>query len=78
MVIGGSKSSILPVLSGVPQGSIIGPLLFVLFINDLSDNISQGTNITLYADDTKYGEQLNVKTIKTSSKEILHLSTCGP
>ena len=53
VVIGGSKSSILPALSGVPQGSIIGPLLFVLFINDLSDNISQGTNIALYADDTK-------------------------
>ena len=71
MVIGGSKSSILPVLSGVPQGSIIGPLLFVLFINDLSDNISRGTNIALYADDTKiYGENLDVKMIKISFKEI--------
>ena len=46
-------SKILPVISGVPQGSVVGPILFTLFINDIHKNVSEGTNIALYADDTK-------------------------
>ena len=46
-------SSTKNVVSGVPQGSIIGPLLFVLFINDITICLSSGTNIAIYADDTK-------------------------
>ena len=53
VVIGDSTSSRKPVLSGVPQGSILGPILFVLFINDLPAGLSPGTNLALYADDTK-------------------------
>ena len=53
VVIGDMSSSPLPVESGVPQDSILGPLLFVLFINDICTCVSDGTNIAPYADDTK-------------------------
>ena len=53
VVIAGNKSGMANVRSGVPQGSILGPLLFVLFIDDMSEVVSDDTNIALYADDTK-------------------------
>ena len=53
VVIGNHRSSSKPVTSGVPQGSILGPLLFVLFINDLPQGLNSETNIRLYTDDTK-------------------------
>ena len=52
--IGDSVSSPLPVLSGVPQGSIIGPFLFLLFINDITGCVhSQSVKVSLFADDSK-------------------------
>ena len=53
VVIGGTQSNLKCVKSGVPQGSILGPLFFVLFINDMAECVSEATQVALYADDTK-------------------------
>ena len=49
--VGGEFSNLKDVLSGIPQGSVLGPLLFVLYINDLPDSIKSFAK--LFADDLK-------------------------
>ena len=53
VILDNSSSEYIDVLSGVPQGSILGPLLFILFINDIYKGLDKDTSIGLYADDTK-------------------------
>ena len=50
VVLNGQVSTWTSVNAGFPQGSILGPLLFLIYINDLSDNL--WANVKLFADDT--------------------------
>ena len=57
VVLNGQSSTWLPVTAGVPQGSILGPLLFLIYINDLSNNLS--STAKLFADDTSLFSVVN-------------------
>ena len=52
VTVDGSTSNPCKVLSGVPQGTVLGPLFFLIYINDIQDNLSPGTTIRLFADDS--------------------------
>ena len=59
--LNGKTSNKKIVRSGVPQGSVLGPLFFIVYINDLPLNLNQQTENTLFADDSS---------LSTSNKEI--------
>ncbi|ORD93263.1 RTJK, partial [Enterospora canceri] len=65
VVLNGVSSQWLNVKSGVPQGSVLGPILFLIYVNDIDDGIS--CKISKFADDTKIASKVTT----TSDREVL-------
>ncbi len=65
VVVDGKNSKWIHVDSGVPQGTVLGPLLFLLFINDIPKCVSKETTMRLFADDC-----IVYRTIKTMQDQI--------
>ena len=66
VVVEGVESTPSLVLSGVPQGTVLGPLFFLVYINDISKGLTEGTKIRLFADDS-----LLYRTIKTPNDSAI-------
>jgi len=73
VTISGQYSEWVDVSSGVPQGSILGPLLFAIFVNDLDNKLIN--NILQFADDTKmWGKVNTVEEVQSMQKDLSTLT----
>ena len=72
VMILGAKSTSLNVCCGVPQGSIMRRLLFITYINNLQDYLTEG-NVSLYADNTHYTLHLHLKYYAQFDFTVFHL-----
>ena len=71
--IGSSFSKFSPVSSGVPQGSVLGPILFNLFVNDITDNLDNTTTSKMFADDIKIYSEFDTNTTTCNLQTHLDL-----
>ena len=53
VAIGGEQSSIVDVVSGVPLDSVLGPLCFIIYTDDVTSKVSPTSTISLFADDIR-------------------------
>ena len=70
VVVDGESSDTIHVKSGVPQGSVLGPCLFLAYINDLPNKVS--SNARLFADDTAVDRKIKSSVDQESLQEDLH------
>ena len=76
VVIDGATSQWASVTSGVPQGSLLGPLLFIIFINDLPGVAIGDVFTSLYADDTKVYHNINtIEDCMSMQKTLTNMDT---
>ena len=67
------KSNLKTINTGVPQGSVLGPLLFLLYVNDISNAIkNKFCNIMLFADTNVFVMGSNLNKIKNDTEDVLH------
>ena len=72
VVINGEESDWVDVLSGVPQGSVLGPLLFLIYINDIDDAAPFIKVMKKFADDTKLGHPVTSENDRKQLQEQLN------
>ena len=75
--LGNQSSELLPIKQGVPQGSIFGPVLFLLFVNDMPLNIFKST-MDIYADDTTISSSANWNEISKLQEALLEDLVINP
>jgi len=74
VIVEGHSSDTVPVMSGVPQGSVVGPSLFLAYINDLPDSLK--SRVRLFADDTVVYLTINSKSdAETLQADLAKLET---
>ena len=70
VVINGTQSSYVPVTSGVPQGSVLGPILFLVYVNDMPEVID--CVIKMFADDTKLYSKISTEQDKLCLQDSIN------
>ena len=73
VVVDGEVSNWKSVLSGVPQGSVLGPILFLIYINDLDEDIT--SKVLTFADDTKVFRKIKSDTDRQQLQDDLNKLT---